>query len=88
MMSVSNEDIAKEVLRIQERDGVCSPAAFVDAAEDPASPLHSLFEWDDTSEARHWREHRARQIIGRVKIEVNGTRTPAHVFASLRAASR
>lgn len=82
-MSVSNEDIAKEVLRIQERDGVCSPAAFVDAAQDPDSPLHSLFEWDDTSEARHWREHRARQIIGRVKIEVNGTRTPAHVSVTV-----
>lgn len=83
MSGVKNDDIAKEVLRIQERDGVCTPAAFVDAAEDPASPLHSLFEWDDTSEAQQWREHRARQIIGRVRIEVNGTRTPAHVSVTV-----
>jgi hypothetical protein len=80
--------VAKEVLRIQERDGVCTPAAFVEEAQDETSPLHDLFEWDDTVEAQKWREHKARTIIGRVRIVVNGTRTPAHVAVTITQGER
>ena len=80
---VADEDIEKAVLIIQERDGVCTPAAFVEAARDETSPLHALFDWDDEREAQQWREHRARQIIGRVRVVLNGTRTPAHVSVTV-----
>lgn len=76
---IDQDDVAKEVLRLQERDGVCTPAAFVEAARCEDSPLHSLFDWDDAAEAQLWREHRARQIIGRIRVDLNGTRTPAYV---------
>ena len=79
----SDDDIAKEVLRIQERDGVCTAEAFVDEARDESSPLHALFDWDDRAEAELWRQHKARSIIGRVKVVINGTRTPAHVSVTV-----
>lgn len=79
----SDDDIAKEVLRIQERDGVCTAEAFVDEARDEGSPLHSLFDWDDQAEAELWRQHKARSIIGRVRVTINGTRTPAHVSVTI-----
>lgn len=81
----SDEDIAKEVLRIQQRDGVCTPQAFVDQARDETSPLHVLFDWDDQTEAEMWRRHKARTIIGRVKVTLkNGAvRTPAHVSVTI-----
>jgi hypothetical protein len=79
----SDDDIAKEVLRLQERDGVCTAEAFVEEARDETSPLHSLFDWDDQAEAELWRQHKARQIIGKVKVTINGTRTPAHVSVTV-----
>lgn len=75
----TESEIAKAVQQIQERDGVCTPAAFVAEAKDDASPLHTLFSWDDKHEAQLWREHRARQIIGRVRVTINGSQTPAYV---------
>lgn len=80
---VSDEDIAKEVLRIQEAEGVCTAEAFVDAARNEGSPLHALFDWDDAVEAEMWRRHKARTIIGRVKVTLNETRTPAYVSVTL-----
>jgi len=79
----SDDDIAKEVMRLQERDGVCTAEAFVEEARDEASPLHTLFDWDDQAEAELWRQHKARSIIGRVKVTINGTRTPAHVSVTV-----
>lgn len=69
---VTDDDIAKEVLRLQERDGVCSPETLVDEAADPNHPLHSLFTWDDTDAAAKWRVYQARKVIGRVRIVRHG----------------
>ncbi|MCV7076714.1 hypothetical protein [Mycobacterium szulgai] len=81
--TTSDTEVTKVVLRVQERDGVCTPAAFVAEAADPASPIHDLFDWDDTSAAHRWREYQARVIIGQVRIEVNGSRAPAHVHVTV-----
>jgi hypothetical protein len=82
---MSAADIAKAVLDIQRRDGVCTPAAFVAEAAAPDSPLHSLFDWDDVVEAQRWREHYARILIGRVRISLHDDdRVPAHVHVMIR----
>lgn len=52
-----------------EKDGRLDPADVVEAARDPASPLHGYFEWDDTEAARQHRLGQARQLIRRIKIE-------------------
>jgi hypothetical protein len=76
-------EIAKAVLFLQERDGVCTPAAFVEYSRDESSPLHSLFPWDDEVAGELYRIHKARHIIGRVKIRCNDSETPAHVHVTI-----
>jgi hypothetical protein len=45
-------DKKKAVLRAlaacMNKDGILYPAVVVQAARDPKSPLHSLFQWDDS----------------------------------------
>ncbi len=52
-----------EDIRHQNPDGRLLPADVVKAAEDPESPLHSDFEWDDSEAARKFREQEARTLI-------------------------
>lgn len=70
---------------IEENGGSISPAKVVAAASDPASPLHSLFQWDDTDAARQWREHQARLYLRAVcvVIPVPGSDEPQRFRAYL-----
>jgi hypothetical protein len=83
--NVRESEIAKAVLFLQERDGLCTPAAFVEYSRDEDSPLHSLFPWDDEVAAELYRIHKARHIIGRVKIQLSSDiSTPAHVHVTIK----
>lgn len=83
---ITDSDIAKEVLRLQTRDGVCAPQTLVNENSDPSAPLHGLFDWDDTTAANSHRLHQAARAITRVKIIVNDTPTPAHVSVAITLA--
>ena len=50
--------------------GALTPAAVVDAARDPTSPLHASFEWDNTEAAHQYRLDQARTLIRSVRIDV------------------
>lgn len=50
-------------------DGRLSPEIVVQSARDPASPLHSRFEWDDTKAAEEHRRSQARTLIRSVRVE-------------------
>jgi hypothetical protein len=45
-----------------------TPELVVQEAANPASPLHSRFEWDDTVAAEAWRREQAHRLIQRVKV--------------------
>lgn len=45
-----------------------TPDEIVAAAEDPRSPLHELFEWDNRKAAYNWRKSQARDITGALVI--------------------
>jgi hypothetical protein len=62
--------IAPELLAIERRDGLATPAAVVEAARDPSSELHFLFDWDDASAAQKQRLQTARMIIRSVVYRV------------------
>ena len=79
MKKVGNAEIEKVVKELQERDGVCSPQAFVEEARKEDSHIHGLFDWDDSTAAEKWRVHQARTIIGRVRVLLNKQETPAFV---------
>lgn len=67
-------------------DGVLTPEAVVDFARPKTSPLHSRFDWSDTSAARKYRIWQARQLIS---VVVNyyepkkGERLSVRAFVSL-----
>lgn len=48
--------------------GELVPEAVVEDARDPASPLHSLFEWDDAEAAHQHRLSQARAMIRAVVV--------------------
>lgn len=52
--------------------GVCTPELVVDAASDPAHPLHGVFTWDvEAAAAKQW-VREAYHVIGALKvIQVN-----------------
>jgi hypothetical protein len=52
----------------QDNHGNLTAEGVVDAATDPAHPLHSAFEWDDTEAACKWRLQQAGRIITSVRV--------------------
>ena len=55
--------------------GRVTPEIVVEAARDPASPLHSAFTWDDAQAAHEHRLAQARVLLRRVRVEIEtGTR--------------
>ena len=60
-----------ELLRAQS-GGELTPVAVIDDARNDNSPLHRLFEWDDTEAARQHRLWQARHLIGSVVVRLVG----------------
>lgn len=53
-----------------EKRGRLTATQVVNAARDPASPLHEYFEWDNTAAADAWRIEQARRLIRSVRVVV------------------
>lgn len=49
-------------------NGVLTPEMIVEAAKDPASPIHEEFEWDDARAAHLHRLNQARTLIRGVRV--------------------
>jgi hypothetical protein len=56
--------VAGETLEklIEENDGMLTPQTIMDAAQDPHSPLHTAFTWDDGVAAFKYRMNEARYL--------------------------
>ena len=68
-----------ELTAISEEHGVITPEMVLARGRDPASPLHSLFDWDDSQAAEKFRLLQARGLIRRVKVSVIRASTEAKV---------
>lgn len=77
---VAASAIVRVVQRIEEKHGVCHPSMLVEAAKRKDSPIHNLFDWDDTEAARHWRTHQARNVINKIRVVVEGRDEPVPAF--------
>lgn len=65
------QSVVSEILRIkQENGGTLTERLIVDAASDPASPLHNEFLWDNETAADGFRIIQARLLINRVKVQI------------------
>lgn len=67
-MSEATHEVASALEGLRDSAGLLSPEAIVDAARDPASPLHAHFEWDDARAGHHYRVSQARTLIRSVKL--------------------
>ena len=59
-----------EVKALEDKKGKLTPEQIVKAAENPKSALHRCFEWDDAKAAHCFRVEQAREILVRIKIDV------------------
>jgi hypothetical protein len=76
--------VREEALRAirKANRGVLTPELVVKAAENPLSPLHGAFEWDDAKLAHQHRLFIARKLIAQVRWEV---RVETHTFTAVPA---
>lgn len=72
-MKGSAQAIGDEIEKLREaQGGFVRPTDVLDAAADPASPLHHHFEWDDTEAAHRFRLHQASTLIRSVVVRYAG----------------
>jgi hypothetical protein len=81
--AVPAEVVAGEIERITRESGVCTPESLVDAAADPGSPIHGLFEWDDEAAARSYRVVQARRVIRSLEV-VRDDSPPTIAYVSVQ----
>lgn len=79
------DEVAASLLEIERAYGHITPVDVVDAARDPASPLHDHFEWEDGLAAEQWRIAQARTLISavRVKLQSAPERPPLRAFVHI-----
>lgn len=80
----TKEDIAERLRQLEKSNGRLEPEDVIKDARDPASPLHSYFEWNDAEAARQHRLIQARELIRSVKIEVVVRDVPMNVVRYVR----
>ena len=77
------QKIGEAVERIGDQ---VTPDDVVDAARAKRSPLHHLFQWDDTLAAVRWRRQEARNILNHLAVVVtmpDGVQQPIKAFHSM-----
>lgn len=66
------QPVISEILRLRDvNGGGLTERVIVDAASDPASPLHDQFQWDNDIAADGFRVVQARLLINRVKLHIS-----------------
>lgn len=66
--------LLSELQAIRDERGELTPALVVETARDPEHPLHSRFEWDDSTAAEKWRLEQASQLLRVVKLPADPSR--------------
>ena len=61
--------VEEELTDLNKEHGHLTPDLVLDSAISVTSPLHTLFEWDDTKAGHSFRLWQARKLIRSVKIE-------------------
>lgn len=83
---MNRAEVAAELERLYESRGRLVPADVVESAADPASPMHTHFEWDDTEAAQRYRMVQAAGLIRSFKVTITHE-TPAGEVEDLRVRS-
>ena len=77
-------NVTAELLKIKDKYGSLSAENVVTEAKKKRHPLHSHFDWNDSSAAIQWRLHQARMLIATAKVYVNEhAEETVHAFVSI-----
>jgi hypothetical protein len=69
-MTTAQKTTASDAIRaLAEKHGKITAELVLKSAEKKSSPLHSHFDWDDSSAARRYRLVQAGELIRRIKVE-------------------
>lgn len=69
----SDEQAERYGMRIEslrDSEGTVEPEVLVADGEDPSSPLHDAFEWDDPKAAHKYRITQARKVLRSIEVEI------------------
>lgn len=69
-------DLRDQLQKLYDENRRLTPVLVLTEARDPDSPLHTLFEWNDSEAAERWRLQQARELIRSVRVvyrEATGT---------------
>jgi|SRR4051812_17304928 hypothetical protein len=80
---------ALEKIALMDENGRLRPEAVLEDAENPESPLHGCFTWDDGEAAYRWRLNEARMLIRTsytVVVEQQAVPIKTRAFVSLKSA--
>lgn len=68
--SVPAEVVGKHFQKLEKKEGALTSQNVLESARSEKSPIHSLFEWDDTKAAEQYRLKQAAQIICNLTVEI------------------
>ena len=71
--------VFEELERIRELHGELTSQRIVEEAQSSSSPIHPLFEWDDSSAAHSFRLIQARNLVRAIVVVKDGTQTSQYV---------
>lgn len=67
---VITDEVKQRITWLETERGHVTPTAIVEDAASSTSPLHPLFEWDDTIAAAKYRLYQARTVLQRLTITI------------------
>lgn len=68
---ISSANVTDEVMRlVAQHDDRAAPRVLLEAARDPASPLHRYFTWDDGEAAERYRLAQAGTLYRKVRMQI------------------
>lgn len=70
LFKVSAEIVGAEMEKIEKRDGEVTPKALLEEARSTNSPIHNLFDWNDTTAAEKYRLSQAGLAIRQIKVQI------------------
>lgn len=68
--SVPAEVVGKHFQKLEKKEGALTSQNVLESARSEKSPIHSLFEWDDTKAAEQYRLKQAAQLICNLTVEI------------------
>jgi hypothetical protein len=85
IVPVPAQKVGERLEKIRRKAGKLTKEAVVEDARPVNSPLHSIFEWDDTVAAEKFRLDQARFLIKSITVVVNREqKSPVRAFVNVK----